>query len=186
MAERESITQAPGLFGSWTAARAAKLGEEAFQVAAHMALQERDPAEWPTGEQFAESVAWVFEALVQARTWPRANQWALERLAEVPVGFRPGYEAGRLRREHAKAQARSRVGGEQQAKRCALAVRPGGETPGEQPRFLEKTMAGDGTLDQGAVTPSCALAAVTSTWLFGGRSEAQGGGEAPLQSGGPN
>lgn len=133
MAERESITRASGLFGSWTAARAAKLGEEAFQVAAHMALQERDPAHWPDGDQFARDVVQVFEALLMARMWPKADQWAVERLAEVPVGFRPGYEAGRLRREHAKGQG------------CC-----------------------------------CVDVAV------GGRSEAQGGGEAPLQSGGPN
>jgi hypothetical protein len=103
MAECES-TGPSGLFGSWTAGLAAKLGEEAFQVAAHIALQESDPEHWPTGEQFGESVAQVFEALVMARAWPKSNQWALERLAEVPKGFRPGYEAGRIRRVHDKAQ----------------------------------------------------------------------------------
>lgn len=164
MAERESITQAPGLFGSWSAARAAKLGEEAFQVAAHMALQERDPAEWPTSEQFAESLAQVFEGLLHARTWPRSDQWALERLAEVPAGFRPGYEAGRLRREHAKAQ---------RPPRAPRLPKPVVKAAPSIPRSVES--AGRHP-----------LAVVTSTWVLGGRSEAQGGGEAPLQSGGPN
>jgi hypothetical protein len=117
-----------------------------------MALQESDPEHWPTGEQFGDDVAQVFEALITGRAWPKSNQWALERLAEVPMGFRPGYEAGRLRRVHEKAQRAPRA-----AKRVGVDL------------VKTATQAGPATL--------------ASAWLFGGRSEAQGGGEAPLESG---
>lgn len=167
MAERESITRAAGPFGSLTAADVAKLGEQAFMVAAHMALEERDPTEWPNGAQFAECVAQTFEALLACRAERDGDrflavgytQWAAERLAEVPTGWRPMYEAGRLRREHAKAQRPARA------------------------RQLAKPATEAGIVESGARDT---LAAVTSAWVFGGRSEAQGGGEAPLQSGSPN
>ncbi|VDO14754.1 unnamed protein product [Brugia timori] len=148
MAGSESITRAGGPFGSLTSALVGKVGEQAFNVAAHMVLEEPDPGQWETPAQFAATVAQAFEALLLQRVEreghgfmaPGSGQWAEERLEAIPRGWRPSYEVGRVQRQHAKAVA--------------------------------------------ARAPKAAIkAAVTSSWLFGGRSEAEGGGEAPLQSG---
>ena len=177
MADGESITRAAGPFGSLTSGLVAKLGEQAFLVASHMALQENDPAEWPDAEVFSRDVAQVFEALLACRAEeaghgflsPDCSQWAMERLAEVPQGFRPTYEAGRLRRLHERSLRPSPARAAPVTPSCSA---PPAVTPVQaEPARVQVPVS------------RCPLAAVTSTWLLGGRSEAEGGGEAPLQSG---
>lgn len=90
-------------FGSLTPGCVSRLAGDAFKVAAHAVLSYPDDAGRLTPAEFAESVAQAFEALLACRCdrdgFPFLaeghGQWAADRLAELPKGFRPMYHEGR-------------------------------------------------------------------------------------------
>lgn len=149
MAERKCM--AP--WGELTMAQVAKLAEQAFQLCAYQAITDVPVDEWETPDLFCSGLASAFEALLAQRAQREGHGWLRqdyglgveEALAEVPRGFRPAYESGRLSKVAAKS-----------AREAAAAQVVSSKALGK--------------IGEVGVPHACQLAAVTSSWVRGAAS----------------